>query len=103
MTRREAAVILGGRLGTVVALGTCFFHFVEGWTWVDAYFFNVVTLSTLGYGNLVLAMVLGKIGTTVFIFVGLGIFAVAIHEFGQFTLQRWMAKRRQTRKDTVDK
>jgi len=102
MIRREAAVILGGRLGTVVALGTCFFHLVEGWTWVDAYFFNVVTLSTLGYGNLVPATVLGKIGTTVFIFVGLGIFAVAIHEFGQFTLQRRMAKRRQTRKDTAD-
>jgi voltage-gated potassium channel len=49
------------------------------------------------------AKVLGKIGTTVFMVVGLGIFAVAIHEFGQFTLQRRMAKRRQTRKDTADK
>ncbi len=44
-------------------------------------FFTVITVSTVGYGNLVPATALGKIGTTVLIFVGLGVFAVAIHRF----------------------
>lgn len=74
-----AAIILGG---------TVFFHYVEGWSWVDSYFFSVVTLSTVGYGSLVPATALGKIGTTVFIFLGLGVFAVAIQRFGQFTVRR---------------
>lgn len=73
-------------LALVVASGTVFFRFVEDWSWIDAYFFTVVTLSTVGYGNLVPATVLGKIGTTVFIFSGLGIFALAIQQFGHFAL-----------------
>ncbi|WP_298677651.1 potassium channel family protein [uncultured Lentibacter sp.] len=78
-------------LGLVITSGTVFFRFAEGWSWIDAYFFTVVTLSTVGYGNLVPATVVGKIGTTVFIFTGLGIFALAIQQFGHFAF----LKRRQ--------
>lgn len=72
----------------VVASGTVFFRLVEGWSWLDAYFFTVITLSTVGYGSLVPATALGKIGTTVFIFVGLGVFAVAIQQFGLYTMRK---------------
>ena len=82
MTLSTRSILL--LLALVVASGTVFFRLVEGWGWVDSYFFTVVTLSTVGYGNLVPATVLGKIGTTVFIFTGLGIFALAIQQFGHF-------------------
>lgn len=72
----------------IVTSGTVFFRYVEGWSWLDAYFFTVVTLSTVGYGNLVPATALGKIGTTVFIFLGLGVFAVAIQQFGVFAMRK---------------
>lgn len=72
----------------IVVSGTVFFHLVEGWTWLDSYFFTVVTLSTVGYGSLVPATALGKIGTTVFIFLGLGVFAVAIQQFGVFAMRK---------------
>lgn len=75
-------------LVTVILSGTVFFHFAEGWTWIDSYFFTVVTLSTVGYGSLVPATTLGKIGTTVFIFVGLGVFAVAIQQFGSYAVRK---------------
>lgn len=75
-------------LAFVVMTGTIFFHFVEGWSWLDSYFFTVITLSTVGYGVLVPVTALGKIATTVFIFIGLGIFAVAIQQFGQFTMRK---------------
>ena len=77
-----------GMLVSIVVVGTVFFHFVEGWSWLDSYFFTVVTLSTVGYGSLVPATAAGKIGTTVFIFVGLGIFAVAIQQFGSFAVKK---------------
>lgn len=80
-------------LALIIAVGTVFFRLVEGWSWIDAYFFSVVTLSTVGYGQLVPATVLGKIGTTVFIFLGLGIFALVIQQIGHFTLrsrQDWL-------------
>lgn len=75
-------------LAMVVGAGTVFFRWVEGWTWIDSYFFTVVTLSTVGYGNLVPGTDLGKIGTTVLIFFGIGIFALAIQQIGEATLKR---------------
>ena len=67
---------------TVVALSiligsTVFFHYQEGWAWIDAWFFTVTTISTVGYGNLVPATDLGKIATTVLIFSGIGVFGLA--------------------------
>ena len=81
------ALILSTLAGIVIA-GTVFFHIVEGWSWIDSYFFTVVTLSTVGYGNLVPATAIGKIGTTVLIFVGLGVFALAIQQFAHFTMKK---------------
>ncbi len=72
----------------VIVIGTVFFHLVEGWSWVDSYFFSVITLSTVGYGSLVPATAAGKIFTTIFIFVGLGIFAIAIQQFGVYMVRK---------------
>ena len=45
----------------VVLIGTVFFRLIEGWSWLDSYFFTVVTISTVGYGELVPATAAGKI------------------------------------------
>ncbi|SRR6056297_263852 len=82
------ALTLLAMLILIIAGGTVFFHHVEGWSWLDSYFFTVVTLSTVGYGELVPATPMGKIGTTVFILLGLGIFAVAIQQFGAFAVRK---------------
>ncbi|MCW1955475.1 potassium channel family protein [uncultured Lentibacter sp.] len=89
-------------LALVVVSGTVFFRLVEGWSWIDAYFFTVVTLSTVGYGNLVPATVLGKIGTTVFIFTGLGIFALAIQQFGHFAFLKRRRKALESHRETTE-
>ncbi len=82
------AFALVATLLLIVAGGTVFFHHAEGWSWLDSYFFTVVTLSTVGYGSIVPATALGKIGTTVFIFLGLGVFAVALQQFGAFAARK---------------
>ena len=84
-------------LVVVIVSGTIFFRAVEGWSWLDSYFFTVVTLSTVGYGNLVPETVAGKIGTTVFIVTGLGIFAAAIQRFSFHAFAR---HRRETEAET---
>lgn len=85
---RARMVIIISTLMAVIAIGTGFFHVVEGLSLIDSYFFTVVTISTVGYGNLVPVTVLGKIGTTVLIFGGLGVIAAAIHEFAQYHIRR---------------
>ncbi|EBA17798.1 Potassium channel protein [Roseobacter sp. SK209-2-6] len=83
---RRATIFLS--LLIILVSSTVFFHLVEGWSWVDSYFFTVVTISTVGYGNLVPATEIGKIATTILIFSGLGIFAIAIREFAQLQMQK---------------
>lgn len=85
MSRRRILALVG-LVVLCIALGTVFFRHVEGWSWLDSYFFTVVTLSTVGYGNLVPATVAGKIGTTVLIFFGIGVVAAAIQQLGQFAI-----------------
>ncbi|MEQ9693308.1 potassium channel family protein [Shimia sp. SDUM112013] len=75
----------------VVGSGTVFFHYVEGWSWLDSYFFSVITLSTVGYGELVPQTALGRFGTTVYIFVGIGVFAFVIKQLGQMTAEKHAA------------
>ncbi|MDK3018444.1 potassium channel family protein [Pseudodonghicola flavimaris] len=72
----------------ILTLGTLFFRYVEGWSWIDSYFFTVVTISTVGYGNLVPVTLLGKLGTTFLIFFGLGVFAVAIQQFALYNMRK---------------
>ena len=77
-----------GSLVLLIVLSTVFFRIVEGWSWIDAYFFTVVTLSTVGYGSLVPATAIGKIATTVLIFFGLGLFGLAIQLFTRYHIER---------------
>lgn len=88
MIARFRAATLIFTLLLIIVSGTVFFRWAEGWSWLDAYFFTVVTLSTVGYGSLVPATAIGKIGTTIFIILGLGVFALAIQQFGSFAMRK---------------
>ncbi|SFT50374.1 potassium channel family protein [Sedimentitalea nanhaiensis] len=87
MRQIKAQTVIISLVGIVLS-GTVFFHLAEGWSWLDSYFFTVVTISTVGYGSLVPTSALGKLATTGFIFVGLGIFAVAIQQFAVFQMRK---------------
>lgn len=67
-------------LAALILSGTLFYSSFEGWSVVDSFYFSVVTLATVGYGDLAPKTVGGKLVTIVYIFVGIGVFvAVASH------------------------
>lgn len=59
----------------IIAVGVVFYRFVEGFTWVDAFYFSIVTLGTVGYGDIVPTTDGGKIFTSFYILIGIGIIA----------------------------
>jgi len=57
----------------VIIVGMVFYTNVEGWSWIDAFYFCVVTLGTVGYGDITPTTDIGKLFTSGYIIVGLGI------------------------------
>jgi voltage-gated potassium channel len=80
---------LGTSVIIVLGIGTVFYRFVEGFSWIDAYYFSVVTLATVGYGDLAPRTTAGKLFTTFYIFIGVGILAT----FFSFLVRQRAAKK----------
>lgn len=59
--------------------GTIFYRQVEGWSWLDALYFCVITLSTIGYGDLTPTTPTAKLFTIVYVFIGLSFFVSFIN------------------------
>ena len=79
---RALARIVGAPEGRGVSLliaiqlvgGAVFYHLTEGWRWVDAFYFCVATLTTVGYGDITPVTDRGKIFTMVYLVTGIGLF-----------------------------
>ncbi|MGI8420294.1 MAG: potassium channel family protein [Candidatus Levyibacteriota bacterium] len=52
--------------------GTIFYNQIEHWSYLDAFYFSVTTLTTVGLGDLAPKTDLGKIFTIIYIFIGVG-------------------------------
>ncbi len=77
--------------GLIVVVGTVVYHFVEGWTWLDALYFSVITLTTIGYGDFSPQTDLGKAFTIAYIIIGVGLILSFIntlyHHFSRYNGQ----------------
>lgn len=80
-------------VGVILVVGTLFYHTVEKFSWVNAVYFCVVTLATVGYGDIVPKTDAGKIFTTIYIIIGVGVitafFAATIRRRGETVRERY--------------
>ena len=64
--------------GALVLTGTIFYWRTEDWTIVQALYFSVVTLTTVGYGDLHPTSAGTQIFTIIYILTGLGVFVALL-------------------------
>ena len=75
----------------IIGIGTLVYHFVEKWSWIDSIYFSVVTLTTIGFGDLTPQTDGGKIFTIFYIILGLGMilgFINAVYEHYRYRKEK---------------
>jgi len=71
----------------LLIIGTFFYHFVEGWSYVDSFYFSAISLSTRGYGELHPSYAISKIFTVFYLFVGVALILYALSTFIGYYVQ----------------
>jgi voltage-gated potassium channel len=70
-------------VGVLLVSGTAFYWSVEDWTPIQALYFSVVTLATVGYGDLTPTSDFSRIFTIIYIFIGLGVLVLFLSSLAQ--------------------
>ena len=77
-------------LMVLTAVGTGWFWLVEGWSLLDATYMTVITLSTVGYGEVRPLSDRGRVFVIVYLVFGLGVFLFAIAQLGEMVVRAEM-------------
>ncbi len=86
--------IAAAAAGAVLLTGTVFYHLVEKLSIVDAFYFSVITLTTVGYGDISPQTTAGKLFTAAYVIIGIAIIAT----FGNLLLKRAVIRRQDKQK-----
>ena len=77
----------------VAGTGAVGFRLLEGWGFVDAFYFAVVSMATVGYGDLAPKTIPGKLFTIAYLVVGLGIFVLTVSALAEAAIRALQAQR----------
>ncbi|HYW87934.1 MAG TPA: potassium channel family protein [Chloroflexota bacterium] len=76
-----------------LAVGTVVYTLVEGWSLLDAFYFCIVTLATIGYGDFAPKTAAGKLFTIGYIIVGIGLVAIFAKRIAERLVDRRLRRR----------
>lgn len=92
---KQIQIKVGALIGltfSTIFIGTLFYHYFEHFDYVDAFYFSVITLTTVGYGDLHPVTDVGKLFTTLYIVVGIGILMAFIDTLSQRMVKNKMKR-----------
>ena len=77
----------------IISGGAVFYRFVEDWSWLDSFYFTVITLTTVGYGDLAPSTAGSKAFTIVLILIGIGVLITFIERVARYAMADFMERR----------
>ena len=72
----------------MVVSGMVFYSSVEGWGLIDSLYFCVITLTTIGYGDMHPTSPLSKLFTVFYVLVGIGVLVAFINKLATEAVRR---------------
>lgn len=72
----------------IIVLAALVYMWIEGWGFIDALYFTVMTISTVGYGDITPETQLGKLFTIVYVICGMGIFVALVTRIANTVLRQ---------------
>ncbi len=83
---------------SVIGTGTIFYHYFMPLKWLDALYFSVITITTVGYGDIHPTNDITKIFTIFYVLIGVGIIAASLNIIVRAAAQRRIEKQKSKRK-----
>lgn len=68
-------------------LGTIWYRLVEGWSWIDAAYMTVITLATVGFGEIEVLSPISRLFTIGLIIMGVAVIAYIVNRFTDALIQ----------------
>lgn len=96
---RKPVLVMTVVLVTLVVLGTTGYMMIEGWTLLDSLYMTVITLSTIGYGEVKTLTPTGRVFTLALIIVGVATASYVVTvSIELFTSERFLSDLRNRRR-----
>jgi voltage-gated potassium channel len=90
--RRPNVLALLTVLAVLVTFCAFVYMLLEHWSFLNAVYFCVVTMSTVGYGDFAPHTALGKVFTIFYLFVGIGLFVLAVTAIAEAIFSEFRAR-----------
>jgi hypothetical protein len=85
--KTQIAAALSSLIGLII-FGTIVYHYLEGWTWIQSFYFSVVSLTTVGYGDLHPTNDMSRLFTAFYMLIGVAIVLTSLAVIGKNYLEK---------------
>ncbi|MBU1129541.1 MAG: potassium channel family protein [Nanoarchaeota archaeon] len=97
----RSSIFAIGILFSLLFVGSFAYSYIEGWTYLDSLYFTVVTLTTIGYGDIIPKTVTGKVFTMFFSFFGIAMVFYFFSIIGKYVFKNMFEKKLEEHHDKL--